>query len=123
MKIIKTVLLLVILSACGQSNIERNEKIKKITIHTFSSGSVDDNKANWYYIRNRNAYGDKGYYLESEKQLENFANANFVYYDSKPDKFRESYPLREKIMLVDAKALPANVQQSIADLESISVKK
>ncbi len=122
MKIIITVVLLAILSACSQSNVERNEKIKKISIHTFSAGDGDDNRAYWYYIRNRNAHGDKGYYLQSQKPLENFAKANFVYYDSKPDKFREAYPLKEKIILINAKDLPINVQQSISDLESISVR-
>ncbi|MEO6638368.1 MAG: hypothetical protein ABIN25_08830 [Ginsengibacter sp.] len=120
MKIITTVLLFAILSSCSHSN-NKIEKIRRIGIHTFSSVSQGGNQVNWYYIRNRDSPGEKGYYLLSEKPLENFANANFVYYDSKPEKLMQSYPLKEKIMLVNANDLPANVQQSIADLESTSV--
>ncbi len=49
-------------------------------------------------------------------------NSNFVYYNSRPDKLNEIYPLKEKIILVNAKDLPANIRQSAAGLESISVR-
>lgn len=121
MKIIITVFLLSILSACNFGNNSQVKKIKKIGIHTFSSEGSGDNAANWYYIRDINGHGENGYYLESQTPLVNFAHENFVYCDSTPEEFNSSYPLKEKLMLVNAKDLPANVQQSIADLESISV--
>ena len=121
MKLINTVLLLVILSGCGQNAIQLPQR-SKIGIHSFTSGDPENQAVNWYYIRNINASGDKGYYFESEKPVENFTNVHFVYYNSRPDKLNEIYPLKEKLILVNAKDLPVNIQQSLADLESISVR-
>ncbi len=115
------ILLLMILSACGQNKIQATKKTKKISIHILSSESVDSPAANWYYIRKMNASRDKGFYLESKEPVQNFINTNFVYYNSRPDKLNEIYPLKEKIILIDAEDLPPNIQQSVAGLESISV--
>ncbi len=121
MKIIKIVLVLVILSACGQNKIQATKKIKKISVHILTSDGMNSQAANWYYIRNRNTSRDKGYYFESKEPVQNFVHTNFIYYNARPDKLNEIYPLKEKIILVNAGELPQSMQQSIADLESISV--
>jgi len=100
-----------------------NEKSRKISIHIFTSGMPGDQPSNWYYIKNIHGTGNKGYYFESKKLIENFSDANFVYLDSRPDKLNELYLLKEKIILVYPKDLPENVQQNISELESLSVSK
>lgn len=122
MKVINAALILIILSGCGQNKIQVNEKTKKVGIRNFTSKGPENHSANWYYIRSVNAPRDKGYYFESKKTVENFTNANFVYYDSRPEELNKIYPLQEKIILVNAKDLPENIQQSVAGLESISVR-
>ena len=121
MKLIITAFLLAILSGCGQNQIQVKEKSKKIGIHIFTPKALENQPLKWYYIRDINGSGNKGYYFESEKTVENFTEVNFVYYDTRPDKFEELYPVKEKLLLVNPNNLPENVQQSIAELESISV--
>jgi hypothetical protein len=121
MKLLNTVLLVVILSGCSQDQMKVNEKSRKIGIHIFTSVMPDDQPSTWYYIKNIHESGGKGYYFESEKLVENFSDANFVYLDSRPDKLNKLYLGREKIILVHPKDLPKNVQQKIPELESLSV--
>ena len=121
MKLLNSVLLLVILSGCGQNQMKVNEKSRKIGIHVFKSGMAGDQPSNWYYIKNIHGSGNKGYYFESKKPVENFGDANFVYLDSMPDELNELYPLKEKIILVYPRDLPESVQQNISELESLTV--
>jgi hypothetical protein len=123
MKLLNTVLLLVLLSGCGQDQMKVNEKSRKIGIHIFTSGMSGDKPSNWYYIKNIHGAGNKGYYFESKKPVENFSDADFVYLDSRPDKLNELYLVKEKIILVYPKDLPENVQHNISELESLSVRK
>lgn len=121
MKIITVVSLLVLLSACSQNNIRSNKKSRKVGVHNFISKAPAKQMVNWYYIRNENTSGEKGYYFESKTPLENFIQSDFVYYDSKPEQLNKLYPLKEKIILVEVKNLPPNLQRDAADLESITV--
>jgi hypothetical protein len=123
MKLLNMVLLLTILSACGRNQIKSNEKSRKIGIHIFTSKMPGDDLSNWYYIKNINGAGNNGYYFESKKPVENFSDANFVYLVARPEKLNELYSVKEKIVLVYPKDLPGNVQQSISELESLSVNK
>jgi hypothetical protein len=123
MKLLNIVLLLIILSGCGQDQMKVNEKSRKIGIHIFTSEMSGDQPSNWYYIKNIHGTGNKGYYFESKKLIENFSDANFVYLDSRPDKLNELYSAKEKIVLVYPKDLPENVQQNISELESVSVSR
>jgi hypothetical protein len=96
-----------------------SERFKKIVIRSFTG--LNNETPNWYYIRNINEPGEKGYYLKSEKPVKDFKEENFIYYNVRPIEFKEQCLSNEKIILVNAKDLPKNIQQSMAELESISI--
>jgi hypothetical protein len=116
MTLLHTVTILILLSGCQQKKINPNGRCKKIAMRTF----ISDGITNWYYIR-INEPGEKGYYLASGQPVSDFSNANFIYYNMRPIEFRGQYLSKEKIILVNAKDLPKNIQQSMAELESISI--
>ena len=117
MKLLGGIMILVTLHACQQKKISLNVQCKKMVIRTFTSESI----MNWYYIRNINKPGEGGYYLESKKPVKNFKDASFIYYDMRPIVFNGQYLSGEKIILTDPKSLPENLQQSIAELESVNI--
>ena len=88
-----------------------------MVILTFTSEGV----RNWYYIRNINKPEEAGYYLESNKPVENFRDVIFIYYSMRPIELNGQYLSGEKIILTDPKSLPENIQQSIAELESVNI--
>lgn len=117
MKLLGSIMILVILQACQQKKIGLNVRCKKMVIRTFTSEGI----MNWYYIRNINKPGEGGYYLESKNPVKNFKDAIFIYYDMRPIIFNGQYLSGEKIILTDPKSLPENLQQSIAELESVNI--
>ena len=59
--------------------------------------------------------------METEKPVKDFNTVNFIYYNMRPIEFKEQHPSNEKIILVDPKDLPKNIQQSMTQLESLSI--
>ena len=116
-KLLGSIMLLVILQACQQKKISINTRCKKMVIRTFTSEGI----TNWYYIRNINKPEEGGYYLESKKPIENFKDVIFIYYSMRPIELNRQYLSGEKIILTDPKSLPENIQQSIAELESVNI--
>jgi hypothetical protein len=121
MKLFSTVIIFILLQGCKQNKDNPNGRYKKIAIRTFTGEGINNETPNWYYIRNINEPGEKGYYFESKKPVKDFYGVNFIYYNRRPPEFKEQYPSNEKIILVDTKDLPENIQQSMAELESLSI--
>ena len=105
---------------CQQKKINLGERSKKIPIRTFTGEGIN-NETNWYYIRTINEPGENGYYLESKNPVKDFRDVNFIYYNMRPIEFKEQYLSNEKIILVDPKDLPKNIQHRMAELESLSI--